>query len=200
MSILGLPFLWSPPKSLRAIGFVGRGAAAPPNQAPQMPKARNLKFELPDHLRDFAFHLLCPVSFLCSFISASPPDKNHTSGLVAIFKLPLGEFQVMSFLETYSQAKMELPLPKLFPPHGKPFLQAYILPCPSRLSSTGPSPLGSFSDSLGLGREPTVFCTGPPSLSLGSLVCIICILLPLRPGLGTLWRAKPILEPQPHPV
>lgn len=90
---------------------------------------------------------------------------------------------------------MELPLPKLFPSPGKPFLLAYILACPFRLSSTGLCPLGSFFDYPGLGRNLAVFCTGPPPRSLGSLICISCVLLPSQPGVGTLWRASPSWSP-----
>lgn len=59
-----------------------------------------------DHLRGFAFHLLCPVSFPCSFICF--PGENRTSGLGAVFQLPLGELLVVSFPETYSQAEVRV--------------------------------------------------------------------------------------------
>lgn len=67
LAVQWLPFLWTPPKSHSAIGFMDRGTAAPPNRGLQFPKALNLMLELSNNLRDFAFCLLRPDSFPCFY-------------------------------------------------------------------------------------------------------------------------------------
>lgn len=79
------------------------------------------------------------------------------------------------------------PLPKLFLLPRMPFPKAYILFCPSRLSSTAPSPPGSFSNYPGFGRDITRPCSTTPSLSVGSLIYVYLF------DCGQSW---PILEPR----
>ena len=70
------------------------------------------------------------------------------------------------------------PLLKLFPPPRMPFSKSYILFCPSRLSSTAPSPPRCFSDCPELGRDLAHPCCTTLSLSLGSLIYLLVWLWP----------------------
>lgn len=160
---------------------MGRSTETPQTQGPQFPETLSLtSVKLSDSLRGFACCLLCHISFLFFYFCSS--DKNHTSELVATFKLPLGEFWRLS-PRPRSVFTPSWTLPKLFPPPGMPFPQAQILPCPSSLGSMV-IPSKSLSDQPGLGRDLTLPCPMHPSLSVRSLRCVTCLFVQAWPDLG----------------